>query len=514
MNEILDWFENTCIDYPERIAFIDPERQITWGDLRVKAMSCGAYFAGCVDANSAIVFYMEKNVDAVCAMLGTVYADCFYSFIDIKQPANRVEKIADTLKPEIVITDKKNIIKALEVFGRRDYIKVIEIADLINEYIEDNHDEGVNELANRRINHIDTSPLYVNFTSGSTGTPKGVVVGHRSVMDFIGKFVDLFEITNLDVLANQAPFDFDVSVKDIYSAIKTGATVVMIPREYFMNPTTLMDYICDHHTTVLIWAVSAMCFISGMSCFKYRIPGDIRMVLFSGEVMPVKQLMIWKKYLPDTKYVNVYGPTEITCNCTYYVVPSDISLEDKIPIGKPFPNEKVFLLDEYDRLVLPFDKEKKGEICVSGSCLAIGYYGDINRTKEKFVQNPLNKNFTEIIYRTGDLAYYTDDEKLCYAGRIDNQIKINGHRIEISEIEWNVEKIDEVDRACCIYDEERARLIMYYVGAADALLIRSQLKKELPDYMIPGKITKIDRFPLNKNGKVDRKKLGEMIDAQ
>lgn len=279
----------------------------------------------------------------------------------------------------------------------------------------------------------DTDPLYAIFTSGSTGVPKGVAVCHRSVLDFIPQFTALMGIEEEDVLGNQAPFDFDVSVKDIYSALYSGATVHIIPRAYFSFPTKLMDYLCERRVTTLVWAVSAMCFVSTMRGFDYRVPADVRKVIFSGEVMPVKHLNIWRTFLPRAKYFNVYGPTEITCNCTYYAIERSFSEEEILPIGRPFPNERVFLLDEEDHLVTA--PGALGELCVSGTALALGYYNDPERTAQVFVQNPLHHRYPETIYRTGDLARYDQDGNLVYVSRKDFQIKHMGHRIELGEID-------------------------------------------------------------------------------
>ena len=149
--------------------------------------------------------------------------------------------------------------------------------------------------------------------------------------------------------------------------------------------------------------------------------------------MPVKHLNIWKKYLPEAMYVNVYGPTEITCNCTYHIIDREYEPGENLPIGKPFPNEKVFLLDEEDREVTK--PGEKGEICVSGTALSLGYYNNPEQTAKAFVQNPLNQSYLEPIYRTGDLAYYGEDGNLYFASRKDFQIKHMGHRIELGEIE-------------------------------------------------------------------------------
>ena len=278
---------------------------------------------------------------------------------------------------------------------------------------------------------IDTDPLYANFTSGSTGTPKGVVVSHRSVLDFIDVFAPLFHITDKDRIANQAPFDFDVSVKDIYSAVKTGATLVIVPKALFSRPVQLLDYLCENRVTTLIWAVSALCLITTFHGLDYRVPETVQKVLFSGEVMPVKHLANWRSHLPHAMFVNLYGPTEITCNCTYHILQPGRGYKHGIPIGQAFPNEHVFLLDEQNQLVTQPGME--GEICVRGTALALGYFKAPEQTAAAFTQNPLQTWYPERIYRTGDLGRYGEGGDLYFAGRKDFQIKHMGHRIELKK---------------------------------------------------------------------------------
>jgi len=356
---------------------------------------------------------------------------------------------------------------------------------------------------------VDVDPLYINFTSGSTGVPKGVTVSHRSVLDFIPQFAEIFGITQNDILGNQAPFDFDVSVKDLYTALYTGAKVQIIPRAYFSQPTKLMDYLADHEVTILVWAVSAMCFVSIMNGFSYRIPSRVRQVLFSGEVMPIKHLMKWKSALPHARFVNLYGPTEITCNCTYAILPDrDFAPDEALPIGCAFPNEKVFLLDENDALVTV--PGQAGEICVSGTALALGYYADPVRTAQAFTQNPLNTNWYERIYRTGDLARYDESGSLYYIGRRDFQIKHMGHRVELGEIEATAMRCDAVTRACCTFDAERQRLHLFYTGSCEKAALLAALKESLPPFMQPNTAVQLDEMPLNKNGKIDRTALAAL----
>ena len=364
-------------------------------------------------------------------------------------------------------------------------------------------------LAQIRRGRIDTDPLYVNFTSGSTGTPKGIVVGHRSVLDFIDCFTETFGITESDVIANQAPFDFDVSVKDIYSAMCTGATLVVVPRRLFSAPVELIDFLCAHRLTTMIWAVSALCLITAFHALDYKTPDTIRKILFSGEVMPLKALKNFQSHLPEVTYVNLYGPTEITCNCTYHILDKERDYSAGIPIGKAFPNEDVFLLDGEDRRITA--PETVGELCVRGTALALGYYGAPEQNAVHFVPNPLNPHYPETIYRTGDLARYDANGELVFSGRKDFQIKYMGHRIELEEIEREMAAIDGVERCCCIFDEKKSRLKGFYIGSVEKDALHAEMKEKLPAFMVPGILRRVEDMPLTKNGKIDRKKLAELV---
>lgn len=509
IHNILELLERSAERFPDRPAFGDPEKDITFRELVRKARAAGELLAADVPSESPVAFYLEKSVDAVTAMFGAVYAGGFYSFIDVRQPAARAQKVLDVLEPAVLITDEENAEKAEELSfgGRRILLKdLLEQAGRTLSGQKEPLSLLSPVLARIRSAMTDTAPLYVNFTSGSTGTPKGVAVCHRSVIEFIAHFAPLFQVTEEDIFGNQAPFDFDVSVKDIYSGLYTGAKVQIIPREYFSNPTQLMDYLCEKKTTILIWAVSAMCFVSIMNALDYRIPETVRSVGFSGEVMPIKQLNVWKKYLPDAMYVNLYGPTEITCNCTYYVLDpgKEYGLEEVIPAGTAFENEKVFLLDEENQEVDPSDLSGEGEICVGGTCVALGYYRDPERTAAAFVQNPLNDRYPERIYRTGDIGRYDADGNLVYVSRKDFQIKHLGHRIELGEVEADTMARDGVSRACCIYDAKKKRLILFYTGERDKKDLEKELKEILPPFMVPNKTIRLEEMPLNKNGKIDR----------
>ena len=494
---VLDYLEETADKFPDKIAFADTNTSITWKSFvkEVKTISCviKKYFKQA----SAVPVMADKSVLTLEYFFAALYAGCFYSYIEPSFPDSRIESMLKTLNAAYIITDSK--------FEKK--VKAQNIKPLFMQNFENIQEVYSDDI---RKNIIDTDLVYANFTSGSTGTPKAVGVSHRCVIDFISCFIETFNITAEENLANQAPFDFDVSVKDIFSAVFTGASVHLIPKMFFSFPTKLLDYLVEREITTLIWAVSALCIISTLDGFTYKVPSTLKKIMFSGEVMPIKHLNIWKKYLPDATYINLYGPTEITCNCTYYVIDKEIAEDGVIPIGIPFKNERVFLLDENNQLITQADKE--GEICVSGTCVVPGYYNNWEKTNEVFIQNPIQNFHYERIYKTGDLGTIGKDGLFYYTGRKDFQIKLNGHRIELGEVEGTIMKIPSVSRCCCIFSDNK--VTAFYTGMElEKKDIIQSLKEKLPVFMIPSDFIHLDEFVLNKNGKIDRNCLKEIING-
>ena len=496
MDLVFSYLEDTCMKYKDKIAVKYKDEYLTYNDFLTNVYVVGTSLSKDVINNEPIVVFMDKGIKSLESFFGILYSGGCYSLINPEFPDDRIKQIKEVLKVKKIITCEKYYERAINLFNDCKVFKIDELKkgtfdiDLLNKIKQ---------------NKIDVDPVYINFTSGSTGIPKGVVVSHKSIIDFINKFTKLFNITDKDIIANQAPFDFDVSVKDIYSSIFVGVTLVLIPKEYFSNPTILLDYLDNNNTTTMIWAVSALCLITTFHGLNYKVPNKVNKIIFSGEIMPLKHLSVWMEKLPNAMFANVYGPTEITCNCTYHIIDKKRIYVDYIPIGIPFSNERVFLLSEEDKLIT--NNDELGEICVSGSCLALGYYNNEKQSKKSFVQNPINNNYFERIYRTGDLGKYNENNELIFCGRKDFQIKYLGHRIELEEIDRAIMNVDGITRVCTIFNEEKSKIYSFYVGTLETKDLRSILQEKLPIYMIPTKFIKLDNLPLTKNGKIDRKKL-------
>ncbi len=494
---ILECLEKNAEKYPGKTAFSDSRGEITWDALMrdVKAAAT-AVISMVPEVNRPVAVLIDRNIESVIAFLATAVSRNFYVPVDLTQPEERVRSIFQQIRPSLTIAACSIPEGYAEILTGN----LLEINSIRNTPAREDL------IEERQKNALDTDPLYAICTSGSTGVPKSVLIPHRAVNDFIPVFCETFGLTESDVFGNQAPFDFDVSVKDIYSAIWCGASVFIIPKVCFAMPKLLMKELDQRKVTTIIWAVSALCIVAGINAFKHLRPGHLRRIMFSGEVMPVKMLKVWMNQYPDALFVNLYGPTEITCNCLYYIVDHNREYE-KLPLGIPFKNEKVVFLDENN---CEIRTGGTGEICVMGTCLALGYYRDIKKTDEVFVQNPLNSCWHEVMYRTGDLAVLKPDGQYYFTARKDFQIKHMGHRIELEELETHIQSLENVMRAVCILDEERNKIVCFYKGSTGQAEMVVALRKKLPKYMIPNIFVQIEDFPVTKNGKVDRRKLKEM----
>ena len=269
-----------------------------------------------------------------------------------------------------------------------------------------------------------------------------------------------------------------------------------------MYPEKLMDYMAESRISVIFWVPTVMISVANGGVLEKPLP-DLKLILFAGEVMPNTQLNIWRKYLPDCMYVNMYGPTEATDIATYYVVDREYENHETLPIGKVCANMRALILNDEDKQC---KVGEQGELCISGTGIALGYWNAPEITAKAFVQNPLNTKYHDRIYRTGDLVYENEEGNIIFIGRKDSQIKLRGNRIELGDLESAAAAIENVDSACALFDADKQEIVLFIETAAEivARKFKMELKKYVPAYMVPARIVTMEKFPHTPSGKIDR----------
>jgi len=498
MKNFLEYLEHSADKYPHKVAFSDDKDNITYSVLLSKAKAVGSKIAKSVhhQTNLPVIVAANRTIDTIISFLGVLYSGNFYLPIDPKTPIERKKLIFSIINPVATLITLDNTSFLDDINGNQQEI-------VLDKCMAETVDEGSLWEIRRRM--IDTDPIYAIFTSGSTGVPKCVVISHHSVIDFVENFSELFQLSEEMIFGNQAPLDYDGSLKGICLTLRNASTLHILPKMLFSFPKRLFEYLDDKKVNTLIWATSALRIIANHQALGHSTPSYLQKIFFTGEVMPNKVLNYFRKHLPRALFVNLYGPTESTFNCSYYIVDRPFSDDEDLPIGTPFQNTDIILLDSENHAV---PKGDMGEICVRGISIAQGYYNDPEATNKAFLQNPLNDHFPERIYRTGDLGYFNDLGELMFVSRMDQQIKHMGYRIELGEIEAAVNALACVEVAVCIHDEDNGKIILFYQAPKTCdteILIR--LQDRLPKYMIPNTLIHYEQLPLKENMKVDRVKV-------
>ena len=493
---VTQYLEQTVKRYPDKIAVDDTQQTLTFKQLQCQALR----IAGCIMEyhlqHHPIPVFMQKGCDMAVSFAAISYSGNFYVPIDTKSPGSRTKNIFDSLQSKIVLTNSANYEKLKSFYeGEIISIDAIEDSDISPDVIYENLQ-----------NVIDTDPVYSIFTSGSTGNPKGVVISHRGVIDFIDWAISTFGVDENTIIANQAPFYFDVSTLDLYLMFATGAKLIVVPDEFYAFPAKLLDLFNEKKVNFGCWVPFVLINIANYGLLEHKKPEYLKKLLFAGEVMPNRHLNYWRKHLPNCLYGNLYGPTEITVIATFYVVDREFTDDEPLPMGKPCKNTGALILTADNQ---PAGINEEGELCIRGSSLSMGYYNDPEKTAKVFVQNPLNPHYPEIIYRTGDIVYRNEREEIVYVGRKDFQIKHNGYRIELGEIENAVMGTGLVKTGCVVYNQEQKEITMFYLADMDLNLgeFRKRMLQFLPKYMLPTKYHRLNELPLNASGKIDRLKL-------
>ena len=445
-----------------------------------------------------VVILLSKGSDALLGMHACSLAGKIYCPVDIKSPRSRLSSILSILGDTIIICSEQT--KELAQSIMLDEQKVLNISNID---FNDAEKDGGNLEDFADIQRISSDPCYIIFTSGSTGVPKGVTVSHDNIIDYIEWAQATYHGLENEKVLSQAPFYFDNSTLDIYLTSATASTLFLVDEQDFIFPEKIVEKIAQRGISVIFWVPSVLISLVNKKLLYADALKSLKWVLFAGEVMPATHLKAWINALPNCRFSNLYGPTEITVDCTYFIVPNGWD-EDVVPIGIACENSRILILSEDNKLV------RKGELCVSGPGVSLGYWNNKPQTEKAFLQNPLQENYRDIIYRTGDIVENRNG-LIYFVGRKDFQVKINGYRVELGEIEAAAHNLVAIDVAVVVFSEENKSVFLFYEGeVASENALKKQLLDFIPKYMLPNKIIRLSTLPLTANGKFNRLELMEI----
>ncbi|MBQ6408923.1 MAG: AMP-binding protein [Butyrivibrio sp.] len=497
INQITDYLELAADKNPDKKAYIDENSSYSYIQMKsIARMIADALYEY---DNSPVALFLKKSVDCIACMFGVAYSRNFYTVLDTDSPLHRLNQILDNFNPSCIITDIENLPKAKTL---KKECKIIVLEEIKNDkyYLEKKKEQTNSE----------ESLLCVIYTSGSTGIPKGVAISHRAVINYIeDASVDYRNITSDHVFGNQYPFYYIAAIDDIYLTVRNIATMVIIPKDLFYSPSELVDYLAAQKINTINWVPSALRIVSEFDALGNVKNLAIKKVIFGGEEMKIDVLNYWIKAIPDAVFINGYGATETTEGTTYYVVDHEYKENESMPIGIPLSGVKTYILDEK---LNPVEDGHEGELFVESRYMSNGYYNDAELTSKVFLPNPFESQFGNIIYKTGDMVRKDDRGNLILIGRADFQIKRNGHRINLLEIEKCIFEKNEVKEKACVFNKRQEKIYLFYVGSVSENELYRIIKERLPVHMVPNEYRKLSELPKNANGKIDRKKLSEMSD--
>lgn len=468
-----------------------------------------------VQPGDRVAIFVHKSLASVIAVFAILKAGAVYVPLDPNAPPARLAYIVDNCQIAILLTATDKLATVAQFFPAGKTILLDHGPNLLEQAIPYATVLAADHNPLPPIPTIETDLAYILYTSGSTGTPKGVMISHRTIFTFINWCYDTFQPTPDDRITGHAPLHFDLSTFDIYVTIKAGATIVLVPEKHSVFPVQMVRLFQEERITITYLVPSILSLMVTYGQIPNHDLSALRLVLFAGEVFPIKYLRQLVHLLPRPAYYNLYGPTE-TNVCTYYQVrPEDITADKSqpVPIGQPCENMAVFAVDEAGELVT--EPGREGELWARGSCLAQGYWADPEKTARGFVVNPFNAYFVEMAYRTGDIVVLMEDRKnWLYVGRRDQMVKSRGYRIELGDIEATLYSLPAVKEAAIITIPDelignrlKAFVVLHEGQRLTAQDILTYCAQKLPRYMVPEGVIFRPELPKTSSGKINRPEL-------
>jgi amino acid adenylation domain-containing protein len=501
---IHELFEAQVARTPDAIAAEFQGQQLTYRELNARANQVARYLGKQgVGPEVLVGVCVERSLEMLVSILAVLKAGGAYVPLDPTYPSERIAFMIEDAGLSLLLTQDR-LVKDIPSSNAR-IIRVDSDAEVIARESEDN---PAIEITPRNL-------AYIIYTSGSTGNPKGVAVEHRSLVNFVEAAVGAYEIKPVDRVLQFASLNFDLSAEEIYPALICGATVVLRTDEMISSPRDFLNQ-CDAWRVTVLDLPTAYWheLTDALDQEGVTLPASIRLVIIGGEKAMLERVRVWQRFAGESvRLVNSYGPTETTVVATLCDLRQQDGngLRQNVSIGRPILNTTVFVLDELRR---PVPIGVPGELYIGGAGVARGYLNRPELTEEKFISDPFSKDTNAKLYRTGDVVRYGADGNIEFVGRVDNQIKIRGFRVELGEIEQALRNHPSVTDSVVVLHEDDAgdkRLVAYVVPASESQLtlteLRNFLKAKLPSYMLPAALEAIEALPLMPNGKIDRRAL-------
>lgn len=497
--------------HPEKIAVSCGDQSLSYAAYEQRTNAIANHLrAGLVDRQAFVPFFMDKSVDSLVSMLSILKSDAAYVPIDVNSPPERAAAILRACSANLVIVNSDSAER---------FESVVKLLERPPQTFKIDTFEGEDTSAPRYRN-LSIDIAYVLFTSGSTGIPKGVMIPHRAIFDYIDWCIDEYQITANDRVANHAPLYFDNSTFDVYTAFFSGAELHLVDSAINAVIVSLIKWIENRKISIFFCVPSVLSMLLKTRRLKPELFENLRHMICAGEVLPPDTLRQWMELYPHIQYTNMYGPTEITVDCTFHVFDSPPSEgTTAVPIGKARPNMELFVRDESGTLSKA--SGARGELLVRGTSVAYGYLSDPAKTQAGFIQHPGQSAFHDKLYCTGDLVEISKEGDLYFLGRADDQIKYLGHRIELGEIESHLVALECVDEGVIVFNhaaEATEQAIGAMVGVNqpfDPSSLRQLLSERLPGYMVPTLFVEAkSEFPRTPNGKYDRREIAKLVFAE